>query len=342
MQYSFGILCYNHEWCILELLESIKYQIQNYGDNIEVFLYLSDDASQDKTVVIASNWLEENKLLFKKYEIITTEINKGTTNSYSRLLDKIKTEFFKVIAGDDVFSQNDIFEELKKGKKGEAIAYVPLILKDGKLEIPENLLYNNLIHVNKKRTHGRDLNNMRFGGYFNTPSFFPTRSLINEKCIDFMRKFLVFEDDPTWYMLIKTNENLVITFNTQVKVLYRMHSATVSNSENISEKWYNDSIKLIKYYLKENKNIVLHLYLRAHMRDLNNRYLKKKNKGYIGYRIIDKVRRIITKQIGMHYMTRELNMQFQRECMKNQEYYNLIKEKAEANYKRIKEKLQYD
>ena len=93
---------------------------------------------------------------------------------------------------------------------------------------------------------------------------------------------------------------------------------------------------------KENKNIVLHLYLRAHMRDLNNRYLKKKNKGYIGYRIIDKVRRIITKQIGMHYMTRELNMQFQRECMKNQEYYNLIKEKAEANYKRIKEKLQYD
>ena len=51
MQYSFGILCYNHEWCILELLESIKYQIQNYGDNIEVFLYLSDDASQDKTEI---------------------------------------------------------------------------------------------------------------------------------------------------------------------------------------------------------------------------------------------------------------------------------------------------
>lgn len=334
MQYSFGILSYNQERYILELLESIKYQVVNYGKSIQVFLYLSDDASTDRTVELVRKWLADNECLFYKYEILTSINNKGTTNSYYKLLDKIETEFFKIIAGDDVFAKNDIFEELKNNKCGEAVAHIPLLLKDGKLELSWEFIYKNLIHKNEKRTYKKDLQHIRYGGYINTPSFFPTRSLINEKCIDFMRQFKIFEDDPTWYMLIKTNEKVSISFDIKIKVLYRIHNSSVSNSYSIGKIWYDDMMKLKKYYIKDNNNFFLHIFLRTHMMDLDCRYRKDKQKGFVAYRIIDKMRRIITNVLGRRYLSMKMYDKLYAECIDNQKYYNEISKLADQNLKK--------
>lgn len=339
MQYSFGILTYNQEKYILELLESIKYQIIKYGEGIDFNLYLSDDASKDRTVAIASAWIEENSELFQEYEIVVASDNKGTTTGYYNLLNRIKTEFFKVIAGDDVFARNDIFEDLKNEKIGQAIAHMPLILRDGSLERADHLLYSNLIHQNEIGTHTKEVKKFRYGGYVNTPSFFPTRSLINNQCVDYMRQFMIFEDDPTWYMMLKTNKNLRITFDIKIKVLYRFHSGAVSNSGSVSEKWYRDSVKLNEQYLHDSKNIMLHMYLRAYLADLRYRYIYKKNRKFTIYNLMEKLRKEITKMIAKKYLSPELIESLRNECKANQEYYDKIHEVANLKFNEIEARL---
>lgn len=324
MQYSFGVLTYNQEKYILELLESIKYQINNYGKDIECYLYLSDDASVDHTVELARKWLAMNESLFLEYEIITSPCNEGTTNNYYKVLNKIHTEFFKIIAGDDVFANSDVFEELKNNEYGGAVAHIPLILKDGKLELSKEFIYKNLIHQNERRSYKKDLLHMRYGGYINTPSFFPTRSMINEECINFMRQFTVFEDDPTWYMLIKTNQNVRIKFDIKIRVLYRMHNESVSNSSHMSEKWYRDLLKLKKRYLEDSDNVFLNIFLKLHMAEIKYNYENDKCWKYTPYRMLEIIRRIITGIIGRKYLSHQMYEELRLQCLKNEEYYNEI------------------
>ncbi len=338
MRYSFGVLSYNQENYILELLESIKFQILRYGKSIDFFLYIADDASQDRTVVIASEWISDNSFLFKGYDILRSDYNVGTTAGYEKLLNRIDTEFFKVIAGDDVFARNDIFEELRSNNVNQAVAHMPLILKEGKLEISEYFLNSNLIHQNTKRTNKKDINNIRFGGYINTPSFFPTRNLINETCVNFMRKFTLFEDDPTWYMMLKTNRDLVIRFDTRIKVLYRIHMNSVSNSE-ASGKWCGDVLKLIEYYYKDSKDPILKIYLLIRFADIKRRLAGKGNGKYTLYNLVDKIRRETLKFLGKKYLNNQLMDALSEECMRNQEYYNQINKAASEKLNEIESRI---
>ena len=47
MNFTFGLLLYNQEEFVIEALESIKYQIINYGNDINVSLIVNDDCSLD-------------------------------------------------------------------------------------------------------------------------------------------------------------------------------------------------------------------------------------------------------------------------------------------------------
>ena len=53
-EFTFGVFTYNQEQFIFENLESIKYQIEKYGGGTSFSLVMSDDCSQDNTVVYLS------------------------------------------------------------------------------------------------------------------------------------------------------------------------------------------------------------------------------------------------------------------------------------------------
>ena len=61
--FSFLVFTYNHEKYIVDHLESIKYQIENYGIAIDVDLLINDDGSSDQTVHIVDSWINENQSL---------------------------------------------------------------------------------------------------------------------------------------------------------------------------------------------------------------------------------------------------------------------------------------
>ena len=108
--FTFVSLTYNHQNYIIMHLESIKYQIERYGLSRSVSIIIADDASVDDTVRLAEQWLEINKSLFQKIIFLKHTKNQGTCKNISRVFQYIMTDYFKILAGDDVYSCYSIFD----------------------------------------------------------------------------------------------------------------------------------------------------------------------------------------------------------------------------------------
>ena len=93
---------------------------------------------------------------------------------------------------------------------------------------------------------------MRKGGYLHTPSTIYTKQLYsNAHCREMNEKFRLFEDDPTWYSMIKNTDALSLEFSFDSLVLYRMHSGSVSNT--INPVFLEELHRLNKIYMKDTK-----------------------------------------------------------------------------------------
>ena len=237
-KFIFGILTYNQENYVLETLESIKYQKIQYGQDVAVSLIITDDASKDRTVEVIEKWIEKNRVLFEKIDLIANEKNKGTVANFKTILSKVSDEKLKT--------------------------YVRVELCDGKVYYREKFLIDFYYH--KKYGTGRDYNikTFRRGKYVHTPSTLYTKQLfVNADCEKNLEGYHLFEDDPMWYSMIKNEEELAIEFVQQGMILYRVHNQSVSNAPNPI--FAKDMKRLREQYLKDTKGLE-HLYLTIRMK----------------------------------------------------------------------------
>ena len=70
MKFTFGVLMYNQFNFIIETLESIKYQIKQYGNNGQINIIFIDDFSIDGTIDIVEKWLQINSDIFENIDFI--------------------------------------------------------------------------------------------------------------------------------------------------------------------------------------------------------------------------------------------------------------------------------
>lgn len=249
MEFTFGILAYNQEKMILETLESIKYQIVTYGKNHKINIIIVDDFSRDCTQKVICDWIEYNKDLFNEIIIQLNERNLGTVINYNFIMDNMKTNYFKVIAGDDIFCSTNIFDKYENLQNDEIKTYVPINLIEKRICIDEDRI--KLFFYNKMMDRKNDLKLFRRGCFFHTPSTIHTNKLYKKSnCKCFNSQFVLFEDDPTWYSMIK-NSNPNIDFINDYIVLYRIHSASVSNVKREKGVFENDQEKLLSFYLED-------------------------------------------------------------------------------------------
>jgi glycosyltransferase involved in cell wall biosynthesis len=110
MQFSFVTITYNHELFVIQHLNSIKYQILNFGQKIDFELIICDDCSKDQTIIKVNTWLEENRQLFYNVRVVQAETNLGIVNNYISALSCFSGDFFKVLAGDDLYSTCNLFD----------------------------------------------------------------------------------------------------------------------------------------------------------------------------------------------------------------------------------------
>lgn len=262
MEFTFGVLTFCQEKIVCETLESIKYQLNNYGKDIAVNLYIIDDCSSDDTAQVCERWVANNISLFKNTKIIKNDVNQGTVANYLKVIDLVKDEYFKVIAGDDLFSSENLFIKYTGLDDNTLRVFTPLYLTDGKVYKSNARVLNTSYFKNKKINKRYALRQMMKGAFFNTPSVLYTKGLFEKSdSRSLLSSFRLFEDDPTWFSMVKNVEGLKIEFSSDVVVLYRFHNASVSHIKNkVKSRFQIDKENLHKIYT-ETSSIFMKIYL---------------------------------------------------------------------------------
>ncbi len=99
------VVTYNSSKYVLETLDSVR--SQSYR-NIE--LVVTDDCSVDDTIILCRKWIDNNANRFSRATIIEANDNTGISGNCNRGLFAATGEWIKMIAGDDVLS-DDCIEE---------------------------------------------------------------------------------------------------------------------------------------------------------------------------------------------------------------------------------------
>lgn len=256
--FTFGVLTFNSSKYVIETLESIKYQIESYGREWDCNLIISDDYSSDDTVSLVRKWVNENKKIFQNVDILVAEKNRGTVINYQKVFDCINTDFFHVIAGDDLFSSNNIFAYIKQLDNYDIVTTIPISFNNRGFFIEYTRLYRFIDCMKRRKWSSQQLVcKEMFGSFVHTPSTVFRKELYDKKAQQYVSKFCLFEDDPRWFIFFQKTTSILFTLNPIV--LYRYHDESVCHIPN--EKFKNDMLRLYADYIDVCKSWWLKIYL---------------------------------------------------------------------------------
>lgn len=322
--FTFGILAYNHEMYIIEHLESIKFLIQEYGEDYECRLIISDDGSRDHTLLLTKEWIEVNRKIFSSVQIIFDGTNLGTCKRYIQILDRIDSHLFKITAGDDTYSFLNIFEVSQRLTEFEMRCFVPLNIIDRNL-LPSILLrmltYVSSIFATNKRFCSVFLST----NMINTPNVMYSKELVTNKSLnEFIKSFKVVEDFAQWVGFVKFNVNVRLKWDERTLVYYRRtvgstfivrHSAFVSDRLNILNECKKLPLSRLENFLLNNRILIESIRLPAFKRLLLfSNYLF----------LLAAIKNV--RKVAVTYLSGR------REFERHQSHYKTIKERAEAFY----------
>ena len=213
---SIIVITYNSAKYVLETLESAKNQTYN---NTE--LIVSDDGSDDQTIEICKNWIEENKDRFVRAELITVEENTGIPANLNRGVRLAKGFWIKPIAGDDVLLPRYLEKMLEFACDNlEAqVLFSRIFYLKGSL-----ISKDSVIKISNENTLEGQRRYLLSGSGLKAPSVLIRRAaLIN--CGLYFEKYKLFEDAPMWLSLNKSG--YLFAFNQEFLVKYRIHENNV-------------------------------------------------------------------------------------------------------------------
>ena len=274
-KFTFIVITYNHEKYILEHLESVKYQMINFGKDIVCNIIVADDGSKDRTVELANFWFEQNSDLFNNIKIIADGLNRGTCKNLSLALNYLETDKCKLTAGDDVYSCENLFVEFNKINDVEILSGLPINLIDGKIKNSDfdifNLYATNIVYKNL------DYNDrLKKINFFNAPSIvYNVNTLKNNEVINFIEQFKVTEDYPLHIKISEIYSPLKFKQIDKIFVYYRRTDNSTYIIKN--DIFSNDKIAIFKYLINNEKNFLNKILLKNRLFcfNLSNRYLKK-------------------------------------------------------------------
>lgn len=261
-EFSFGICTYNSEAFIIETLESIRFQVENYGKDYDTFLIISDDCSNDKTLKYIRSWIDLYSGIFKDTLIIINNKNEGISKNYVKLIKNIKTKLFKYIDGDDIFSSNNIYKQLDTLQNNMNI-YLPISFDDEKDPFYKQNFINYAFYYSTNKYSANDFRKeFEVHTPFITPEACLNREYYDEGCLKFISNFSQFEDDPSLYYILRHN---IVNYSyiNEAMVLYRVHNKSLSNGEETSSsiKFIDDLHNLKKIMFKEERSLSTRLKL---------------------------------------------------------------------------------
>lgn len=249
--FTFVTLTYNHEKYIIEHLESIKYQIETYAKNLKISLIISDDCSTDRTTYLIKKWIDLNENLFDYVKISVNDFNLGIVNNYISAINKINTDNYKLLAGDDLYFINNVFK----------------ILYNFDLAISKPITFNEqglCIEETRKQTYYAN-NYIKNNDLFNcikkqlkknnaiiyAPTVFYNSNI--SKNIDlqnYISKYKYIEDYSTYYYLFFINNQILnIKYIDNYFVMYRTNSGITTlkkHNQKVLDSFLEESLTIRK------------------------------------------------------------------------------------------------
>lgn len=259
---SFVVLCYNQESMILETLESIRYQIEQYAlETDSIQLIVMDDGSTDNTVKLVELWTKKNAIWFSKINIDSFEKNRGTCKCYCEGCRKIEGEHFFVVAGDDLIANTNVLDTIKKCKPNQIIASAPYRFMNNEVIVKKSEYINSVssYFFSSKRLTRRALyccpivNGAVYG-----------KDFINESILNFIETYDLLEDRTRWVKSFELYSKILFDWSPIPILLYRISEKQVSNETSPAYiRIKKDKEKLIDYSLKKHPDFVTRIALRV-------------------------------------------------------------------------------
>lgn len=250
--FSFLILTYNHEKYIVDHLESIKFQIDNYGSGMVIDLVINDDSSKDETVYLVDEWINHNKSLFRDIKKIYNHINEGTAASTIALIQSVNTEMFKLTAGDDIYSFENIFEGAVFSNDFAFHSGFPFYFK-------QNILYldpvSTYLHLTTQYVYAKQKLYNRFErfSYHNAPNlFYNSKYVKSEEVLTYLKKYDVIEDWPLQIAVSRFYPELKFKYSSKVFVYYRRTSGSIFLIAN--KRFFKDKTNIYKDLIENAKS----------------------------------------------------------------------------------------
>lgn len=329
--FTFIVLTYNHEEFICDHLSSIKYQITNYGLDYDFQLIIGDDSSTDSTLMKVTNWLEKNNVLFSSVDLLVNESNIGTSKSLINCFKKIRGDYFKCTAGDDIYSNNNLFEVMKYLDEYDIVSTFAMpFFRDGvhySKSLDKQLFYLN-------RYGKRNYKSLRktFTTPMMTPGLFYKKTLITESVMDVMKNCVLIEDRAMHIGFFIENPILKINILPEIYVLYRQHDDSVmhTTNSNIKKVLKKDKKYLNTKIISNSHNMLFKLRFLVRCFVQNNDSIKIINYASIG---------AITNNLAFIFSKKKDRVQIsnylKKEADYNQQYYKkAIRNMDSVNYEK--------
>lgn len=274
------MITYNQERYVLEHLESIKFQILNYGEDYKFYFVLGDDASKDRTVDVVKRWLNHNKELFENVEILVSDKNIGIVKNVVRTLRCIRTDAYKLLAGDDLYFKNSIFK-LDGTKEFILTPFLIFSGEDNKIIRRSNrgiLIYKLYLLKNRQNKLFHYIKDFqKYENIIEAPAVFMKHSLIDSKFYNALDGYQWIEDVPIWnYLFYTKGVEMNISFYEIPLVLYRGDVGISTDKNHVKRKLFESDLLKIKKEIYSN-NIVgekISKFIRSFERKIVKYFLK--------------------------------------------------------------------
>lgn len=231
----FSVLAYNQEELILYTLESIRWQIENHGNLEEDEIIVYDDCSSDDTVKVCEEWFAKNNMNAPAYRVVSCDRNQGTVKNYLRAAENAIGMHNKIIAGDDLFSQENVYEVASS----DGFTFSPVaIFIDGHVL---NVFPGQILGLYKAKCEGRLEEVYRekwskFSPVIAPAIFYPSNIFADQGLVNEMSQYIWIEDQPMWYYeFIEQGKISQVSISSKCYILYR-GSGGISTTFRISTK----------------------------------------------------------------------------------------------------------
>lgn len=238
--FTFVVTCYNQADVVPDMLESIRYQIENYGQGQDFQLIVTDDGSSDNSCLVINRWLEEKGGLFVKINRLFREKNAGICVSYVDALRLVEGERFVAVNGDDLLAPYNLFDITAKLDEYDMVCTAFLKFA-GEGEIVTD--YGTYLEVALQNfIRGKTLYRCIKLGFPIMGTAVYRKSLLTESVLNFILRFRTVNDRACFQKILDENKDIRVCYVNRPLILYRISDTSISNFNSPARALHNREV----------------------------------------------------------------------------------------------------